>query len=433
MNLSRRRFLQLSAAGAASLPTLGFAGKAKKPKVKNGKTSPAKDPYGHTNLEAKLPAWDGSTSSDSKPGHMRMFRGNATHTYYGSGTLPAKPELIWKFRMSDLETDLHGEAHTWSGTGWTGQALKVGDYVFVGSTGGHMHCFEALTGALVWVFAAKRMFKGSPCFYKNRIYCPNVDNHLRCLDATNGKVIWDWPGKNDMDSSPRVVDGKLYVGGEDGDIKCFDPETGDMLWKESFGVGTGETPGSGGIECSLAIADGVAYFGHLDGHVRALRLSDQEVLWKNKLGKDIDASCLIVDDKLYVGVEEGKPTFHCIDRESGEDVWTKHMPSGVWSTAAKWKDTIIVGGNNGKLYCLDQKTGDEKWTYKSGAGIWASPSVVDGKVMFGSYDKYYRMVDAESGEELWKYDMGDRSHSGAAVEDGHIWVGSASGWFYCFG
>ena len=151
-----------------------------------------------------------------------------------------------------------------------------------------------------------------------------------------------------------------------------------------------------------------------------------------KLGP-ILGSPLIVGDRLFIGAEEGKPNYHCFDRKTGKELWSMNMPSGCWSTAAAWNDTIIVGGNNGKLYCLDQATGKEKWVYKSGAGIWSSPSVVDGKALFGSYDRYYRMVDAETGEELWKYDMGDRSHSGAAVEDGHIWVGSASGWFYCFG
>ncbi|MCB9564909.1 MAG: PQQ-binding-like beta-propeller repeat protein [Kofleriaceae bacterium] len=436
MTFSRRRFLQLTAAGLASAP-LYAAAKAgdgkQKIKVKNGEKDPARDPYGIKNRKATLPDWDGSTSSASVPGSMRMFRGNLSHTYYGSGTVPSNPTLKWKFRMSDLATLKHGKPVTWQGTGWTGQALKYGDYVFVGSTGGHFHCFEAYTGELVWVYRAQRMFKGSPSLYKNRIYVPNVDNHLRCLDAATGDVIWDWAGPHDMDSSPRIYDGMVYVGGEDGNLKCFDAETGDLKWKEVYGVGEGEKPGSGGIESSLAIVDGIAYFGHLDGHVRAYDLAARKLVWKAETGGDTDCSPLIVGDRLFIGAEEGKPNYHCFDRKTGKELWSMNMPSGCWSTAAAWNDTIIVGGNNGKLYCLDQATGKEKWVYKSGAGIWSSPSVVDGKALFGSYDRYYRMVDAETGEELWKYDMGDRSHSGAAVEDGHIWVGSASGWFYCFG
>jgi hypothetical protein len=33
------------------------------------------------------------------------------------------------------------------GTGWTGQSLRYGDFVLVGSTGGHLHCFEAMTAS----------------------------------------------------------------------------------------------------------------------------------------------------------------------------------------------------------------------------------------------------------------------------------------------
>jgi predicted dehydrogenase len=118
-----------------------------------------------------------------------MFRGNFAGTYGGSGTVPDKLRVIWKFRMADFAVPLRGKPSRWMGTGWTGQPLVYGGYVFVGSVGGHFHCFEALTGKLVWLFVADRMFKGSPCLYKNRIYVPNVDNHIRCLDAATGKLV----------------------------------------------------------------------------------------------------------------------------------------------------------------------------------------------------------------------------------------------------
>jgi len=430
VSLGRRRFLQLSAASVAAIP---LRARAKGALPRHGKDLPHANPYDHTNRVAKLPAWDGATSSESVPGSMRMFRGNLAGTYYGSGKLPDNPRLVWKFRMSDLATKLRGRPVVWSGTGWTGQSLKYGDHVFAASTGGHLHCFEALTGKLVWVFTAERMFKGSPCLYKNRIYVPNVDNKLRCIEAATGKLVWEWASKTDMDSSPRVVDGLLYVGGEDGDLKCFDPETGTLQWKHAFGRGTGDHPGSDGIECSLAIADGIAYFGHLDGHVRAFSLKDRKVLWQSKLGIDIDASCLLVGDKLYIGVEEGKPTFHCIDRATGKDIWTRDVPTGIWSSAARSGKHVIVGGNDGKLYCLDGATGKDVWIHETAKGIWASPQVVDGKVLFGSKDALYRMLDAATGKLIWKFDVGERCYSGAAIEDGHIWVGSASGFYYCFG
>jgi len=423
--VNRRRFLQLSAAGAAAVPLRAYA----------RHSLPVRHPYGIENAVARLPAWDGATSSASVPGSMRMFRGNLTHTYYGSGTVPDQPRLAWRFRMADYPTTLRDQPIVWKGTGWTGQALKYGDYVFVGSTGGHFHCFEALTGKLVWVYAAERMFKGSPALYKNRIYVPNVDNHLRCLDAATGALIWDWCGDYDMDSSPRIYDGMVYVGGEDGDLKCFDAETGVLQWKHEFGVGTGDEPGSTGIECSLAIVDGIAYFGHLDGKVRAFALRERRLLWERPLGVDVDASCLIAGDRVYVGVEDGAgaPTFHCLERATGKPIWARDVPTGIWSSAALWEKHVIVGGNDGKLYCLDATTGNDAWVHDIGARTWCSPQVVDGKVLFGAFDNDYRIVEAATGKLIGKIDLGERCISAAAVEGGHIWVGTGSGYFYCLG
>jgi outer membrane protein assembly factor BamB len=429
--MQRRQFLKLTA-GLAALPAAAVAKDA--PTIVHSDQKITPTPYpGHVNAVAKLPAWDGATTSESVPGSMRMFRGNLTGTYYGSGKLPEQLTVLWKFRMSDFSTKLRGKPVRWQGTGWTGQALKYGDYIFVGSVGGHFHCFGAATGKLVWVFPAERMFKGSPCLYKNRIYVPNVDNHIRCLDATTGKLVWDWSSWADNDSSPRIVGGKLYTGGEDGDLKCMDAETGKMIWKHAFGQGTGDHPGSDGIESSLAIADDTAYFGHLDGHVRAFSLKDRKLVWATKLGVDIDASCLLVDDKLYIGVEEGAPTFHCIERATGKTIWSHDIPTGLWSSAAQSGKHVIIGGNDGKLYCFDGASGKVVWAHEIGARTWSSPQVVDGKVMFGAMDNFYRMVDAATGKLITKVDVGERCYSGAAIEDGKIWVGSASGHFYCLG
>jgi outer membrane protein assembly factor BamB len=438
--VDRRHFLKCAAAGAASLPLRGHAKDTKDPTdvsipLNHSETVITTKPYpGFVNSVAKLPAWDGAKTSESVPGSMRMFRGNMTGTYYGSGKLAENLVLKWKFRMSDFSITLKGKRETWGGTGWTGQTVKYGDYVFAGSTGGQFHCWEAYTGKLVWVFTSERMFKSSPSIYKNRLYVGNVDNHIRCIDGATGKLVWDWSSWADNDSSPRLIDDVLYIGGEDGDLKAFDADTGKMLWKESYGRGEGDEPGSCGIEASLAIADNVAYFGHLDGTVRAYHLKDRKLAWRTpKLGIDIDASCLIVGDRVYTGIEEGKLEFFCLDRANGKMVWGKKLNGGVWSSPAVFGKTVIVGSNGGVMYSLDAATGDEVWRYKVGHGIWSSPQVVDGKVMFGSYGKYYEMLDAATGKSIWKWDIKERTHSGAAIEDGHIWVGGASGYMHCFG
>lgn len=439
--MHRRSFLQLTAAGAAAWPLRRLA-HAKDPtdvsiRVVHSTNSITKKPYpDHVDSIAKLPAWDGAKTSESVPGSMRMFRGNMTGTYYGSGKLSEKLELKWKFRMSDFKTTFENKPHTWSGTGWTGQTLKWGDYVWAADVGGHLHCWEAMTGKLVWVFAGERMFKGSPSLYKNRIYIPSVDNHIRCIDASTGKLIWDWSSWADNDSSPRLIDGMLYIGGEDGDLKCFDAETGKMQWKESYGRGEGDDPGSDGIECSLAIADDTAYFGHLDGHFRAYHLKNRKLSWQTpKMGVDIDSSALIIGDRVYVGIESAKSgkELMCFDRNNGKLVWDAHAPGGIWGSPAKFENLVIIGNASGTMRAYDAASGADVWSYKIGHGTWYSPQVVDGKVLFGSYGEYYDMLDAKSGKSIWRGKLGDRTHSGAAIEDGHLWFGGGSGYMYCWG
>ncbi len=432
-DLSRRRFLALAGGVGLGLSAWPHDGLARRKRSKASANLPLSDPYGHTNGIAKLPAWDGALNTDSSPGRMLMFRGTRKHDYYGSGSLGTDLKMQWRFRMADFATTKHGKPTVWQGTGWTGQTLKVGDYIFVGSTGGHFHCFEATSGRLVWVYTAERCFKGSPCFYRNRIYVPNVDNRVRCIDATNGKLIWSWRGPSDIDSSPCVSAGVLYIGGEDGAVKAFEPDTGKLLWRLPFGVGKGEKPGSGGIESSLAIVDGRAYFGHLDGHVRAVDLASHKTAWATRIGGDTDASPLVVGDRIYIGCQDGSPSFFCLNRTSGAIIWSRAIRRGIWSTAAVAGDRIVVGGNDGELYCLAAADGAILWQHHVGAGIWSSPAVVDGKVVFGSYDRWLRMLDLKDGKLLWRYDMGGRSHSAPCIEGGRIWVGSASGWYYCFG
>jgi len=85
--MDRRRCLEALGWSALAVP---FAGEAfgKAPATALG--APAVRPYDIKPGLAKLPAWDGGGSSESKR-WMLMFRGNLAHTFYGAGTLPASP------------------------------------------------------------------------------------------------------------------------------------------------------------------------------------------------------------------------------------------------------------------------------------------------------------------------------------------------------
>lgn len=454
MSTTRRTFLSWSALSAASLLSERALAqnrqkkgrkKPRKADAKKGKMNPrmrarlekqnATGPkFQPPDKPLELGAWKYGKNSYADD-TVLMFRGNPTHTFYGTGPISEKLRVHWKHRMEDFHTELRGKKKVWAGTGWTGTAAKLGDYVFVGSVGRNFYAYEAATGKVAWRYRGSRMFKSSVCIYDNKVYIGNVDDRLRCFDASTGEVVWALNTGRDLDSSPCVVDGRLYIAGENGHARCVDPQTGKEIWKTFLGgIGRGTPGGSNGAETSPAIADGEFYAANYDGELYCLNTSDGSRKWKTMTHGDTDASPVVSGEFVYAAAEEDAPHLYCFAREDGREVWRySGNKRGYWSTPAVVGDRVYVGGADTRLHCVNAKTGDSIWTFKTGSAIWSSPCVVDGKVIFGGIDNKMYMLDAASGQEIWSMRTSGRVLSSPCIVDGHIWIGTGTGWFYCFG
>jgi outer membrane protein assembly factor BamB len=383
----------------------------------------------------KLPAWtygDKSAATDT----VLMFRGNAEHTFYGTGPIPDQtPKILWRYRTASIRNTVRGRPTVWSGTGWTGTAVKLGGYVYVGSVGGYVYAFEANTGRLVWRRRGGGMFKGSICAFENRLYIGNTDNLLRCIDAETGRVVWRHDTGRDLDSSPCVVGGRLYIAGENGYARCLDPRTGKLIWKCFVGgIGPGTLLGSNGSETSPAISGDLLYTATYDGDIHAIDIKTGKLRWKTRTGDDTDASVVVDGDFIYACAEERASFLYCFTRTDGREIWRYGgNKKGYWSTPAVANGRIWVGGEDGRLHCVDAANGTEIWTFPTGNGIWSSPCVVDGRVIFGSRDFNLYCVDAETGSEVWRVKLDGRIISSPCIVDGKVWIGTATGYFYCLG
>lgn len=440
VRLTRRRFLQGMGAAAAASPLLLTGDPAvatswsKKPPPKpvmgKGSRDQAAERHGGP---LELPAWSHGNQSAAAD-TVLMFRGNPSHTFYGTGPLPDKaPEILWKHRMIDFATKYYGEPFTWRGTGWTGQAVAYGGYIFIGSQGANYYAFEAATGKLRWRYKSQRQFKASSCFYDNKIYIGSVDNWLRCIDAATGDVIWRVWADRDLDSSACVTDGKLYIAGESGFARCLDPQSGEHLWRTWVGgMGTDGKGGSHGSETSPAVADGEYYTATYTGDLFCLDAKTGAKRWKANTHDDTDASPVIWDDFVYTAAEDKSPHVYCFARKDGREIWRARNRKGFWSTPAVVDGVLYIGGFDGKLYAIDAKSGKERWTTAIGSPTWSSPVVIGDKLIIGAFDGRLRCFST-SGKKIWEKKLLDRMHSTACVVDGKIYVGTRGGWFYALG
>lgn len=380
-----------------------------------------------------LPAWPYARNS-SADDTVLMFRGNGAHTFYGTGPLPDKaPQISWRFRTATIRNRVRGTRMVWAGTGWTGQPVKLSDYVFVGSVGGYVYAFESATGRLRWKHRGGGMFKGSLCAYENRLYIGNTDNQLRCLDAQTGRTVWRVNTGKDLDSSPCVVDDRLYVAGESGHLRCLVPQSGKQIWKRFVGgIGPGSILGSNGSETSPAVADGQVFTATYDGVLFCVDAKTGVVQWRAKTGDDTDASPVVHDEFVYVCAEERAPYLYCFARDSGRPVWRYDGKArGYYSTPAIAAGRLYVGAEDGRLHCVDARSGAQVWTFQTGAGVWSSPCVIDDRVVAPSRDGRVYCLDAASGRLIWSLKLDGRIISTPCIVGGTIWLGTATGYIYC--
>ncbi|MFT7583199.1 MAG: outer membrane protein assembly factor BamB [Myxococcota bacterium] len=440
--IDRRNFLKATGGIAATTLVTGSAhAKRRKKRKQRGSDIPVLGTGEGRDLAAEshggplaLPAWGYHTTSAATDA-MLMFRGNPTHTFYGTGPVPDKvPEVRWKQRMQDFESLYYGTPHVWSGTGWTGQAVVYGGYVFIGSQGRHIYAYEAETGKLRWRFETRRQVKASICLYDNKLYVGCVDDWLRCIDASTGSLVWKLDTGRDLDSSATVVDGRLYIAGENGYARCLDPATGEKHWKAFVGgINRGKKTGSYGSETSPAVADGEFYCATYDGELFNLDITTGKKRWIAKTGDDTDVSPVISGDHVFVAAQEKSPYLFCFAREDGRQIWKMTNRRGWWSTPAVVGDNLYIGGFNSRVYGLNARTGEPRWVKRLKSPTWASPAVVDDRVIIGDFDGKLWCLDAKTGDEVWVKKLGGRLHSTPVILNGRIYIGAGDGWFYCLG
>jgi len=370
---------------------------------------------------------------------ITCFRGNPERNLSGVGAVPRHPKLLWRFETkTKLEGPYEqrgdpslGPGFPWRGTGWTGQPCIVDGRVYVGSTDSHVYCLDLESGREIWHYGLRHSIKGSISVLDGAIFHGGRDNRVRRY-TLGGEMVWETRIGQDTDSNPVIVDGKLFIGGEDNAVYAFDPNDGSVLWR--FG------PTAGSCESSPCCAEGLIMIGSSGGALYALDADTGERRWEYWTGGDGDPTPVYHEGRVYHAAEMGgsleRGKVHCLTVATGEPLWVRDLPRGVWATVAlnPALGCCYVGCNDSVLYCLAMGTGDILWQRRlTGARIWSSPVVADGTILVGVRDGTLWCLDERIGLPLWVFDEGFDIDSTPAVADGRIVIGSQNGWIYCIG
>lgn len=371
-----------------------------------------------------------SSWGDQVDGLLR-FRGNLTHTYYGSGPLPDEPQVSWRFperpmciteRLPSQEVDDEGvpvvAERQWCGTGWTGQPIVWQrpdgiTEVIIGGFDGLVYFLNGDSGEPTREpFRTNFQIKGTGALDPDGYplyYTGSRDGRFRvlALDREPVEELWSmgphpqrvW--NDDWDGSPAILDDVLYVGGEDSWFRAIrlhrdyddagnvvvNPETLIELpgFNDELFAAVGDRNVS--IENSVAIdvaRDRLA-FANSGGRLLVLELSAlaqgrQEVVLDLWLGDDIDASIVIGDaGELYVAIElqrflprareVGQLVRIDVDRPDDPIVWSVDIPP-------------------------NQPDDD--------GGSWATPALYDGMLYIATHPGELLVVDTDNGTVVFR-------------------------------
>ncbi|MDC0935446.1 PQQ-binding-like beta-propeller repeat protein [Pirellulales bacterium] len=240
------------------------------------------------------------------------------------------------------------------------------------------------------------------------------------VDRESGRVVWQVTGP-----SPRVLHGQwcspslgqvgdrtiVFFGGGDGWLYALDPFTGRELWRydgnPKDAIWRPASDSGKAVFRNNIIACPVFHEGHVllamgqdpthgDGQgllhrIRCDGIGDVTTshnIWKNQDVHRTIATPIVQDGLVYVGDNFGE--VHCLDQETGEQVWVHDQMARIWGCMLLVGDALYVGDEDGRLTIY--RASREKQVLgqiEMGSPIYAMPAICGDTLFVATANRLY--------------------------------------------
>lgn len=110
-------------------------------------------------------------------------------------------------------------------------------------------------------------------------------------------------------------------------------------------------------------------------------------------------------------------------------VWEFEDNSDLGAGFAGYKNYIITGNTQGKVYALNLKDGKKAWEMQTGGKVYSTPAVSGKVAVVGSSDHFIYGLSAATGKVLWKVETEKAVLGSPLVHDGLAYIGGSDGIF----
>jgi len=342
-----------------------------------------------------------------------VFRGDQALTGTTVFEFPAKPGILWTFKIDDEIKS---------------SPVSCNNKIITGAGDGYVYCLD-LNGKLIWKFNSGNTIEAPALILEGNVYIGNLDGSLFSINLNTGRKNWEYKTENQISGSPNYWEiGEnwyILVGSYDYNLHCVDARSGKMKWKyESDNF----------INGSASCQAGVAIFGGCDGFLHLVDISTGSLKEKIEVATYVAGSAAISGNYAFVGDYDGK--FTCINLKDQKILWqwkdeTSNLP--FIASPSVLKDRILIGNDNKYLYCFDKLTGKLIWKFNTGSRVEASTVVSINKVLTANMRGDLFILDVNNGKKLWSYEAGTPISGTPAVLKDKFIVATTDGYIYCFG
>ncbi len=239
--------------------------------------------------------------------------------------------IIWK---KDIGTRIAGSANF---------LLSEIERIFFGCYDSHFYALNTKNGEIVTKIKVKSYINGAPAVNNNDLAFGSCDGNLYLVDGVIGKEKAAYKFGNYIAGSPVIHGNSVTAATYDGTVKSFDLKTNKLAWKWN-------APSDEGFISSPATDGKTLVQGNKDGSIYALNAENGNFKWDFKTGDAVEASALIIGDKVCVGSTDGY--FYILNLAEGKEIQSFAL-LGIPVSAASWyKSFVYVITDNGFVYCI---------------------------------------------------------------------------------